>query len=280
MILLMIAFCGVIGSLLAFGIWSLGSVPTEELISGGAVDMGKRSLLRWGVMVNHFFMFLVPVFLFGFIFHRGGYIKFLTLDRPLQLRDFFLWGVAILVSYPLVGYLTILNERIDFPDFLTSSQDKTFQMLADILTMESSGELVMNIVIVGVLAAIGEELLFRGIIQQKLQKYFSNPHLAVILAGILFGGIHMQAERILPLSILGILLGYSFYYSKCILIPIILHFLNNSVQVVSLYSLEEIEVSNLQEAPEIPVWMLIVSIIGTVGIIQYSKGKAGDENEV
>ena len=273
--------CGIIGGLIAYGIWSLGPIPLTDLIGGEANTYDNRMLLRLGVMANHVSMFLIPVIIFGLLFQRGNFIKFLSLDQILSLKNLALWGMVIVVSYPLVGYLTILNEQIEFPDFLRTSQEQTFEMLSDILTMDNYSELALNIFIVGVLAAIGEELLFRGIIQQKLQRYFSNPHYGIILAGLLFGGIHMQVERFLPLSSLGILLGYSFYYTKSILVPIILHFLNNSVQVVSLYAIDDMEIANIDGAPDIPIWMMMLSLIATLAIIWYtSQEKSVVINEV
>ena len=52
----------------------------------------------------------------------------------------------------------------------------------------------------------------------------------------MFGFMHIDFIRVIPTSILGIALGYSVYKSRCIFIPMIMHFLNNAIAVLSLHT--------------------------------------------
>lgn len=58
----------------------------------------------------------------------------------------------------------------------------------------------------------------------------------MIFSGILFGFMHIDFIRVIPTSILGIALGYAVYKSKSIFIPMIMHFLNNSISVFAMHS--------------------------------------------
>ncbi|MFO8053840.1 MAG: CPBP family intramembrane glutamic endopeptidase, partial [Bacteroidales bacterium] len=82
------------------------------------------------------------------------------------------------------------------------------------------------------LPAIGEELLFRGVLQQLLSKLFANVHLGILVTAILFSAIHMQFFGFLPRIVLGLVLGYAFYLSGNIWMPVVIHFVNNAFAVV------------------------------------------------
>jgi len=73
--------------------------------------------------------------------------------------------------------------------------------------MNSVADLLINLLIIAVLPAIGEELLFRGVIQRELVKVMDNPHIAILLASIIFSAVHMQIQGFLPKLIIGLILG-------------------------------------------------------------------------
>ena len=260
---------GMIGGLLAFGIWSLADTPVDQISGDGEVALKDRMILRLGIFANHLMMFLVPAIIVGLMYHRDSLYRFFQIDRFPQFKDIFWWGVVLMVSYPIVAWLTIINESLNLPEFLVSSQDDSFQLLGAVLKMENVGELIMNLVVVALGAAVGEELLFRGVIQTKLLKVIRNPHLAIFIASLLFGSIHMQFGRLLPLTFLGLILGYSFYYSKNLFVPVILHLLNNAVQVVALYFSDDFDVSDIESVPEIPFWAVAGSLILAAGIVYH-----------
>ena len=103
------------------------------------------------------------------------------------------------------------------------------------LNVSTFGGLVVNLIIIALLAAVGEELLFRGVILQLFVEWFKNKHLAIIISAILFSAMHIQFYGFLPRMILGILFGYIFIWSGSLWIPILLHFIFNGITVVAAY---------------------------------------------
>ena len=95
-----------------------------------------------------------------------------------------------------------------------------------------------------------------------MSKNWNNGHAAVIVAAIIFGAFHMQFERFIPLTLLGLLLGYSYHFSKNILVPIILHILNNSIQVTTLYFATKNgeAVPNIDEIPDIELGYVLIGV--------------------
>ncbi|MFA5196683.1 MAG: CPBP family intramembrane glutamic endopeptidase, partial [Bacteroidales bacterium] len=90
----------------------------------------------------------------------------------------------------------------------------------------------INILMIAVLPAIGEEFFFRGVLQRLLGEWFKNVHVAVIVTAVIFSAFHLQFYGFLPRFLLGMFLGYIFYWSGSLWVPIIVHFINNGLAVV------------------------------------------------
>ena len=94
---------------------------------------------------------------------------------------------------------------------------------------------MLNLFMIAVIPAIGEEFLFRGVLQKQFRQWFGNIHIAVFVAAFLFSAMHMQFFGFIPRLVLGIILGYLYYFSKNLWIPIIAHFFNNAIAVIVYY---------------------------------------------
>lgn len=270
---------GIAGNLFSELLLQIGGHSIIDLTNDQDVSVGERNWFRVALMINHFSMFLLAALTFGHIYYRGTFTWYLQLDKEPSVNIVMLWGIAILFSYPLVGFLTKINESIPLPQWSFNEGMDTFKILGLVLNMEHLTELPITLILVGLLPAIGEEFIFRGIVQQKLIENFKNPHVAILLAAILFGLTHMQLERLLPLSFLGVLLGYSFYYTRSLIVPIVLHFLNNSLQVVSLYIIGMNDLSQIKEVPDISVFQAVLSILLTLAACMYAISRSTESNE-
>lgn len=89
---------------------------------------------------------------------------------------------------------------------------KRFQQM-NFLQMNSIGDLMVNIIMVGVFAAVGEEILFRGVIQNMLTNWLQKPWVAMLLY-IVFVFIHFQFYRFFPRMALGAVLASLLLLSK------------------------------------------------------------------
>ena len=91
---------------------------------------------------------------------------------------------------------------------------------------------MVNLLMVAVLAAVGEELIFRGILVKLFREWTGNIHLAVIIPALLFSTLHLQFYGFFGRLALGIILGYLFVWSGSLWVPIAVHFLNNAMAVI------------------------------------------------
>ncbi|QYE99791.1 ABC transporter permease subunit/CPBP intramembrane protease [Paraclostridium sordellii] len=108
------------------------------------------------------------------------------------------------------------------------------QFIEDLGNTLYTKNLFKNILIMALIPAICEEALFRGFIFKSfINKNSSN--VAIICSAILFGIIHIDFLRIIPTGILGLVLAYLVYKSGSIFIAIIIHFINNTVVILSIH---------------------------------------------
>ena len=270
---------GVLGNLISEVLLYIGGYSTLTLLEQDHLTFAERNWFRLALIINHFSMFLGAALVFGWVFYRNRFLHFIKADQDTQSDLILYWGLTILCCYPIVGYLTQVNELIPFPTWATSGQENAFKILGNVLQMDDIGEFLIALILVGLLPALGEEFIFRGVVQQKLQESITNPHIAILLASVLFGLTHMQIERILPLTFLGMMLGYAYHFTQSMIVPVILHFLNNSIQVLSLYIIGIEGLENLQEAPDIPIWAVIISILLTLSLFRVAMQRSIERNE-
>ena len=101
------------------------------------------------------------------------------------------------------------------------------------IPMDNFGYLVLNLILLAVLPAICEELVFRGIIFNGLKQYGNMK--AVFLSATLFMLVHSSVEQTVYPFFVGIVLALLMLRTNNIIYPILLHFLNNAIVVVINY---------------------------------------------
>jgi len=128
-------------------------------------------------------------------------------------------------------------------------------------------------VVIAVIPAIGEELLFRGLIQNQVHSWTKNGHLAVWITGILFSAIHVQFYGFVPRMLLGVLFGYMYLWSGNLLYPMLAHFANNGFQIILLYLYSSKTTDfNIDTAETVP-WavFLTAALVSTILVLYYKQ---------
>jgi membrane protease YdiL (CAAX protease family) len=95
-----------------------------------------------------------------------------------------------------------------------------------------TGELVSILVLVGVLAPIGEEVFFRGFVYSTLRRW--GVPLAVALSAAYFGAVHQQIVHFLPITILGVVLALLYHRTGSLVPSVAVHGVNNIVAILAL----------------------------------------------
>lgn len=179
--------------------------------------------------------------LLGFI---GGFFLFLRLTKTpitsiLQIAKpdvklILIVLVILAAAYPIMLILGDLNsflkDLIPNNTFILEEEETDKYQLA-LLTTTGYVMLSLKLFVVAILPAIGEELVFRGVLLEKIKQASKNEHYAVIVSALIFAGIHLQPTKLLPMFFLGLVLGYLYTKSKNIVYPILFHFLFNATTI-------------------------------------------------
>lgn len=185
---------------------------------------------------------------------------------------------------PLNSVIIEWNRGVDFPSFLEGFEQWAQQReaLAEKLTttmtqLSSWPALLLGILVIGVVPAVGEELVFRYIIQRKLHLMTGNIHVAIIVAGFVFSLFHMQFYGFVPRMLLGALFGYLFYWSGTIWAPVFAHFVNNAGTVVMMYLYQHniigYNLEKTESARPLPVLIFTVFTLVLLGVFHRLAGQ-------
>ena len=154
----------------------------------------------------------------------------------------FLASIAIMILVtPFIALLLEWNMMINLPKWLLQFDVNSEAIVTAFLKMDTIWDLFFTILVLAVVPAFGEELLFRGYLQQKIARFFGSQHTSILITSFLFSAIHFHFQGMIPRFVLGILLGYLFYWSRSLLLPILAHFVNNAQAVLFSYSSYKIE---------------------------------------
>ena len=103
------------------------------------------------------------------------------------------------------SFLIDWNAHLHFPGDMQGfetwarSKENELKVVTDFLTRFTSfGDFMIGFVVIVLIPAFGEELLFRGIIQNKLENITGNGHVAIWFTAILFSAFHFQFFGCIP----------------------------------------------------------------------------------
>ena len=200
-------------------------------------DAKHVAVVKFFQIVQSVFLFLVPALLAAWLFSDNA-IKYLQADRKVSAYTFTMIMLSMFIAIPLMNFVTYFNSTLDLPDFFNGLENKirTLEDSAGRLTelfLESNsyGDLAVNFLMIAVLPALGEEFLFRGVLQRLFIDWTRNKHAGVIVAAFLFSFIHFQFYGFLPRFLLGLYFGYLLVWSSSIWVPVAGHLINNGIAV-------------------------------------------------
>jgi membrane protease YdiL (CAAX protease family) len=234
-----------------------------------------RDFIRTNLLINHLTTFVFPALVFSYFFYKSKWTSFLNINKIPIVANLILGGVLIIAAFPLAQLAFWINMNIPMPNFLVEMEEGTSEMVRNLLLAEQPHELWFNL-----LTIAGEELIFRGILQKKLDEQLKNPHLAIWLAALIFSAIHMQFQGFLSRMLLGGILGYMYHWTGNLWVPIFAHLVNNAVQIIGQYFFQKgmIE-TNIDRAILDVNWVMTLVAFAVVGVLSFAMKKLNDRNQ-
>jgi len=219
---------------------------------------------------------------------RKKVTEFYLFKQPKFLLVVLVLAIMIL-SMPFMEWTVIWNQKMVLPDFLhkieqwmKEKEAIAMKMTIQLITVRSNFDFIVNLVMIAVIPAVGEELMFRGGVQRSLNRAFENPHLAIWLSAIIFSAIHMQFYGFVPRMLLGAGFGYLYYYSGSIWYAMLAHFINNAYAVCAAFYMQKhhMPLDKADEPIGFPWYGYLISAIITIALFKIFKDNATRERKL
>ncbi|MFV0470936.1 MAG: type II CAAX prenyl endopeptidase Rce1 family protein [Paludibacteraceae bacterium] len=255
--LLQLAIVAILFLVIGFFIWNVAG--------GDAENIQSQKILQ---LLSSIFFFLFPALFLGYFWYKNPISSF-YLDALPTLKQA-IWVVLLMVSIqPFINLLSQFNQQIHLPVAL-SDMERAFQLAENraeeltkqLLEVDSVWGYLFNILLMAILPAVCEELMFRGAVQNIFSEKFSKIG-AIWITAVIFSLIHFQMYGFFPRMLLGALFGYLLVWTKTLWLPILAHFVNNGMAVsVSYFANDNNQLNRLDELGKTDT--LIFGIAGAV----------------
>jgi len=239
----------------AFGIGNWQNL-ISEIKAGAALE--HINTIKIISIVGHLTAYSLPALVFALIIKGKKFHSLLLLDKNPGFRNIPLIIIAILCVYPAILWIAYFNINL-LPAHMIAKDTLIFEQR--LMQMNSPTDLLLNIVLLGLVAGVGEELLYRGAIQQLFVRFGRNIHLAVWSTALLFSITHFQPEGLIPRMLMGAFLGYLCFWTGSLWSSIIAHISFNSLQVLIFYYFIDAEkLSSIYQQPDFSFLLTIILI--------------------
>lgn len=232
-----------------------------EDLSKGLPSLGLTAgVLSAVIGVSQLLSYLVPGVLSAKVLYPSSWLKELTLDKFPAAPKLIIGIIAFVLTLGFTGALAAMNAAIDLPEWASSIEGDIAVVLDTLITSSSWPTFALVLVIIAMLPALGEEIIFRGLIQPAVIRSTGSSHFGVWVTALMFGLVHMQFAGVLPRVFLGAVLGFLAYYSQRLWIPIVVHFLFNGLQALAV-RLSWMNVEQAAEATEkVETWQVLATM--------------------
>ena len=261
---------------LAFIICAIVGMGVTMLMTPWATKSANGLLLANSV--GQLIMFMAPALWVALRYYQEPR-RFLQIQHDKRTGRHLLWGLLLMVLViPLNECLTSWNDSWHWSGVWSTLEsalreltERSNELIGGALEKATVGQLLINLLAIALVPAVCEELFFRGAIQQIIYRWTHRPHLSIVLTAAIFSLAHMDPFAFLPRFLLGILLGYMFYFSQSIWVDIAAHFLNNAIIVVLYFLYQKGMLTiNIAEDMSFAWYIVLASAIVTAAVFYFA----------
>jgi len=208
-------------------------------IMGVLMSFYNAEYLKVTQTLQMILVFALPALFCAAIFSEKP-IVFLDLQKT-SAKNYFFTAMFAFSALPAINFFAWLNSQMKLPKFLAglenlmrTTENELMRLTEQMLAVDTLGGLAINLIVIALLAALCEELFFRGLLQKTLSERI-NKHAAIWVTAFIFSAIHFQFYGFLPRMLLGAAFGYMVVWSGSLWLPILAHFINNAVGVIAFF---------------------------------------------
>lgn len=246
---------------------------------------GKSILiLRYLLITQDISLFIVPAIIIFYLMEPDHQINIMLL-RPPEIIKIVLVTILAFCIFPITSFTGQLNSLIHLPEWLSGieywmrvKEDDATRITDLLMVSETFWIMILNLLMIAVIPAIGEEFIFRGVFQKILSKLFNSGHLAIWVTAIMFSAIHFQFFGFVPRLILGLVFGYLFFWSGSLWLPVISHFINNAVPVIGAYLAGWEKINNTTDVSIFrQIILLPAPVLVSIVILLYFRNRSSNK---
>ncbi len=280
LILISLFVLGLVFSSILIGIYVFASGMTMQSAMN---DAGAMRVIQ---MISSLVTFLLPSILAAGLFSEQP-SRYLQLNKP-SISVALLSVLTVLAFLPFLNLIISLNQKMVLPEsmqmvehWMREKENAATELTKMLMQTDNIGGLLLNVLLFGVVAGVGEEFLFRGVMQRLFEKIYKNPHAVIWIVAVIFSAIHVQFYGFIPRILLGALMGYLLLWTKSLWIAVLAHFVNNCFSVFAYYfssdeaTFEELDTIGTGDT----LWMAGLSLILGMFFCYMIKQTAAKQNQ-
>jgi uncharacterized protein len=251
-------------------------------------DVGETNIgfLRYLIIMQDICLFIVPAIIILALVKPVNQRRIIDFEIP-RINEIALVILLAFCIFPVTSFTGELNSEMHLPGFLSEvekwmveKEDYADSLTGLLIASDNFWTMLLNLFMIAVLPAVGEELIFRGVFQKIFYGFFKSGHLAIWLTAIIFSTLHLQFFGLIPRFILGLVFGYLYFWSGTLWLPVIAHFINNAVPVIGEYiSGVQFVSSQTDSAIWKQILVLPVPVIAGGLILWYFRNKSKEKSE-
>lgn len=210
---------------------------------------------------SQLFVFLIPCAMFAYAVHPRP-LQYLGITQPANNAH---WWIVLLIAIsaiPVVSGIAGLFDQIPLTAKLEAKKATFATQQKAMLNLQTAGEFITAFIVMGIIAPIGEEFLFRGIMMKfAAKKMVGNIFWPILLTAVFFAMVHGNVVGFVSLVISGLILGYVYYFTGSLVLSMFTHFIVNGSQVLLMYFGRNNEaMTKMMETNETPWGIFIAGI--------------------
>lgn len=276
------AFIGLFGGFFLYQV--IGGTLTAAVF-GFDLDNAPINSLRLMTIAGQILFILVPALLFAQVFYKDV-TEIIRFKKPNWI-ELILFVIGIFALTPLLqSYLYIQNFFIelladkfyfikDLKELVDSFNKLIEKTYGNLIKSDSIPEGILVVVVIALIPAICEEVMFRGYIQRSFE-FKLKPVLAAFISAVFFGLYHFNIYGTIPLIALGFYFGFAAYTTNSIFVPMLLHFINNFTAVMLYFIVGEDELlsttaaGDFQLGSTVTIFFIFLALFaGIIILIRY-----------
>jgi membrane protease YdiL (CAAX protease family) len=251
------------------------NVPAGQTATGSMTAMLNPDNLfftRLTHFLNSFLVTGLPAFLYLIVCH-GRQTIWLGFSRhvntPQILTGFLVIFFITIFAGTLKQWSMAVLEYVPVLKARAQVAEKAYgDMMVAVTYLKDPVQYAVSALLVCLLPAVFEEAFFRGTVQNLFERWWKKPIAAIVVTSFIFSLIHASYYLFLSRFTLSLALGWIFYRSKNIWVPIMAHFLNNLFALTALYISTQAgktaDVNNM--GVTLPWWMGMLALAVTIGL--------------